>query len=63
MTRLIGAVFVLLCPWVGGSLLVAAIVSNWTGHDAAMIGFGVWSVVWTILYALWFDGSKYQHSL
>lgn len=62
-TRAVGILFVFLCPFVGGPLVIASVASVWVGHDAALMGFAVWTVVWVLMYCLWFDGSKYQRSI
>lgn len=62
MTKLIGWTFVLLCPFIGGTMGLALIYHVLTGRPWETL-FVVASGVWVLLFCLWFDGSKYQRNL
>lgn len=65
MNQVIGLVFVLiLCPFLGG-LAVDALIGHFLNMDYQEVGmlFAAHTLVWFVLYATWFDGSKFQRSL
>ena len=66
MNKLIGWLFFLASPFSGVLLLIiaglmwAGVVTN---TDTIWVAYGIEGLVWVFLFALWFDGSKYQHAL
>jgi hypothetical protein len=60
--KIVGWTFFLMCPFVGGPLAIVAVLSalEVITPEAWPVLYGGWSVIWVVLYALWFDGSKYQ---
>lgn len=62
MTKLIAWLFILMCPFVGGNLVAIAGLGrlldfDWHPWYIASI------VVWMLLWAAWFDDSKWQRAL
>jgi len=62
MTKLIGWTFILLSPFVGGTLALALVYQLMGGKNWEVL-FVAASGAWVLLYCLWFDGSKYQRNL
>lgn len=58
MVKLIGWVFILLCPFMLGAFIpiVTKVALGWDIITVAII----YNVAWVILFSTWFDGSKYQ---
>lgn len=64
MKQIVALTFAMLCPFIGGLIVPVAMVKL-DIIDASMFGttFGLYSVVWVILWACWFDDSSFQRSL
>lgn len=60
--KIVGWTFIFLCPFVGGPLVIVAVLRalEVITPEVWPVWYGGWAVVWVILYALWFDRSKYQ---
>lgn len=51
-----------MCPFVGGNLgaVMALEVLDLISHDTGKMLLVATSLAWLVLWALWFDGSKFQ---
>lgn len=60
--KIVGWSFVLMCPFVGGNLgaVMALEVLDLISHDTGKMLLVATSLAWLVLWALWFDGSKFQ---
>lgn len=63
--KIVGFLFVLMCPIVGGNLAVAMALeaAQILTRDQALWFVIAEAVVWLTLWSTWFDGSDIQHSL
>jgi hypothetical protein len=61
--KLIGYLFVILCPFICGLFPFGVYGTVTNNYDFAYILFGIYSWIWLLIYILWFDGSKLQKSL
>lgn len=66
MTKFIGWAFLLASPIVSGMLFYPLAALKYY-HILSRENFGPWViayiVLWTLIFVLWFDGSKYQNLL
>lgn len=58
---IVAFVFISFCPFLSG-FAYTAMLHYYTGWDVAGI-FAIQSIIWALLFAGWFDGSKYQKAL
>ena len=63
-TKIIGWTFVLICPFMGGAFITMAyILYNGLPTEYISKYFLWYSIIWFLLYSIWFEGSKYQKIL
>lgn len=64
MLKVVGILFVMMCPFIAGLAPVALVHSYFNlTQDQFYPLFSAYSLAWVLLYCLWFDGSRCQRSL
>lgn len=64
MTKLIGWIFVLISPIMCAPLIIAFLLYiKFIPTDMVGTIFVIYTIIWSILFVSWFDGSKYQDLL